>query len=407
MYITHFALPSPSICRGSALRARKAGLLRAVRASSISEAALFWCPCCARRLVEHARSRAIRIPFAGSHAQWCLCCIASLSRRRVVALGRNPIAVLCGEMLVTLHVGGGLLSLLLESKAQQDKAQHVTLAPCLRMTGLYLDRSLAMFLCLHRMSAGKQMAMCVHLIGSRYPFLRAWSEEDEEDGVHDGCKLAAGSVKVLYNNSKTFKWILPSQFKSMLRVSSRPSAPYALAGQLLKQTHNWITTWHLRHFEVSRGYLQWWATVDDANAGKSDGTWACGGRVARAGSICQRVLSAEVGPYPLGPDAPAQVVNASSILCPTLRHGFGVSPHVGHFSEAGLLVEASGGADLEALVASVIGAFRRSRPAVTVNGIRRWCAAWMASQGVQGGLLSRPLAETSPQRFLSLRNCRE
>jgi len=112
-------------------------------------------------------------------------------------------------------------------------------------------------------------------------------KEDEEDGVHDGCKLAAGSVKVLYNNSKTFKWILPSQFKSMLRVSSRPSAPYALAGQLLKQTHNWITTWHLRHFEVSRGYLQWWATVDDANAGKSPSTSLClaGLEMSRKGSV--------------------------------------------------------------------------------------------------------------------------
>jgi len=100
-------------------------------------------------------------------------------------------------------------------------------------------------------------------------------DEVQEKCCYDGCKLVGGSVKVLYNNKTTFKWVLPEQFRTMLKPSSRPAAPYSLVGQLLKQTHNWIATWHVRHFELNNGHLQWWMTPEDAKAGRSPRTSLC------------------------------------------------------------------------------------------------------------------------------------
>merc|ERR1719512_679264 len=88
-----------------------------------------------------------------------------------------------------------------------------------------------------------------------------------EDGEHDGLALPEGSVKVQYNNRKQFKWVTPVQLKQYVKPSRRPMPPPTLLGELLKETHNLITQWHVRYFELSKGYLQWWLSSDDAKNG--------------------------------------------------------------------------------------------------------------------------------------------
>lgn len=89
----------------------------------------------------------------------------------------------------------------------------------------------------------------------------------EEAAEHDGLKLPKGSVKIQYNNRRQFKWVTPAQNKQYLRPSKRPVPPPTLLGELMKETHNWITQWHVRYFELSKGYLQWWMSSDDARSG--------------------------------------------------------------------------------------------------------------------------------------------
>lgn len=89
----------------------------------------------------------------------------------------------------------------------------------------------------------------------------------DADGTHDGLKLPKDAVKVQYNNRRQFKWITPAQTNAYLRPSRRPAPPPTLLGELLKETHQWITVWHVRYFELSKGYLQWWLNADDAKNG--------------------------------------------------------------------------------------------------------------------------------------------
>mmetsp|Transcript_70883 Transcript_70883/g.148279 ORF Transcript_70883/g.148279 Transcript_70883/m.148279 type:complete len:453 (-) Transcript_70883:53-1411(-) len=88
-----------------------------------------------------------------------------------------------------------------------------------------------------------------------------------EDGVHDQMQLTAGSIKVCYNNRKTFKWLLPEQIEQFVKPSGRPRPPQSLYGDLFKETHNWITSWHVRYFDLSKGYLQWWPSKEEAKQG--------------------------------------------------------------------------------------------------------------------------------------------
>merc|ERR1719162_2862192 len=89
----------------------------------------------------------------------------------------------------------------------------------------------------------------------------------QEAGEHDGLALPKDSVKVQYNNRRQFKWVTPLQLKQYVRPSKRPVPPPTLLGELLKETHNWISQWHVRYFELSKGYLQWWISSDDAKNG--------------------------------------------------------------------------------------------------------------------------------------------
>merc|ERR1740139_862620 len=89
----------------------------------------------------------------------------------------------------------------------------------------------------------------------------------EKQESRDGLDLPAGSVKVQYNSRKLFKWVNPAQMQGYLRKSLRPRPPNAVTGEMLKETHNWVSTWHVRYFELCRGYFQWWQTADHAKTG--------------------------------------------------------------------------------------------------------------------------------------------
>lgn len=81
-----------------------------------------------------------------------------------------------------------------------------------------------------------------------------------EPGTHQGFALPAGAVKVQYSEGKRAKWIPPDEAVKLLKVA--PTAPPVLVGTLLKETHNFITEWHQRHFQISRGLMKWWLTQD-------------------------------------------------------------------------------------------------------------------------------------------------
>merc|ERR1711966_643634 len=43
--------------------------------------------------------------------------------------------------------------------------------------------------------------------------------------------------------------------------------PPSFLGKMKKETHNILTEWHVRHFELQDGFLTWWITAEDAVAG--------------------------------------------------------------------------------------------------------------------------------------------
>jgi len=88
----------------------------------------------------------------------------------------------------------------------------------------------------------------------------------------DGLSLAPGTAKIQYAKGQRYKWVTPEQQKEHLKPSKRPKVPNPLKGELLKETHNFITEWHVRHFELSQGFLQWWMTKEDAVKGKKPNT---------------------------------------------------------------------------------------------------------------------------------------
>lgn len=85
--------------------------------------------------------------------------------------------------------------------------------------------------------------------------------------MQDGLSLPAGSVKIQYQNDHRLKWIPPCHLTRCLRKSERPRPPKALTGELLKETHNWVAEWHVRYFQLKRGWLQWWVNREDAVEG--------------------------------------------------------------------------------------------------------------------------------------------
>lgn len=90
-------------------------------------------------------------------------------------------------------------------------------------------------------------------------------ERVSEVCVRDGCRLRAGSVKVLYSQRQRFRWIPPRRFAEQLRASARPSPPRAMAGQLQMEVGEGF--WRTVHVELCKGFVQWWGSEAEAQQG--------------------------------------------------------------------------------------------------------------------------------------------
>lgn len=87
-----------------------------------------------------------------------------------------------------------------------------------------------------------------------------------EAGTYDGVDVPAGAIKVKYGNNRKIKWI-SREFLEFVKLSTRPVPPSPLVGEMMKQTHNWLSEWHPRYFQLNQGWMQWWKTAQDARKG--------------------------------------------------------------------------------------------------------------------------------------------
>jgi len=88
----------------------------------------------------------------------------------------------------------------------------------------------------------------------------------ETSTTPDGKTLPEGCAKVVYSNGQRGKWLHPDVLynKNVVQASIKPTS---FKGFLKKETHNILSEWHVRYFELRNGYLSWWITVDDAKKG--------------------------------------------------------------------------------------------------------------------------------------------
>jgi len=106
------------------------------------------------------------------------------------------------------------------------------------------------------------------------PFLNKWFLDGEvmeavtETTTIDRTQVGAGSVKVVYNNFKQFRWLAPAQFAGQLRPSLRPSPPQRISFHLGKETHGWFTEWHKRFFVLDHGCILWWVSEEEKDSAK-------------------------------------------------------------------------------------------------------------------------------------------
>jgi outer membrane biosynthesis protein TonB len=84
--------------------------------------------------------------------------------------------------------------------------------------------------------------------------------------THEGKPLPAGCGKIVYNAGSRGKWLQPEALndRSVVKPSIRPTT---FTGFLKKETHNILSEWHVRYFELKDGYLTWWITLEDARTG--------------------------------------------------------------------------------------------------------------------------------------------
>jgi len=103
----------------------------------------------------------------------------------------------------------------------------------------------------------------------------------DEQGLHDGFRIPAGSMKAQYSGGRKFKWVTPLQAEEFLKASDRPRAPPPKLGNLYKETHNFFSEWHIRHFQLNKGFLLWWLSAEAARAGAKPN-----GVVSLLGLVC-------------------------------------------------------------------------------------------------------------------------
>lgn len=89
-----------------------------------------------------------------------------------------------------------------------------------------------------------------------------------ESFMQNNLRVAAGSMKVVYNDGSQFRWVAPHEMEDFIRISPRPRPPDAMVGELLKESHFlFFTSWTKHYVELSKGFMQWWRTRDEATRG--------------------------------------------------------------------------------------------------------------------------------------------
>lgn len=89
-------------------------------------------------------------------------------------------------------------------------------------------------------------------------------EQIEENGE---C-VPAGSTKVVYGNGRRCKWVPGHKLADIVRRSPRPRAPPTQCGVHQLEVYSWFMPgWEQRYFELNKGFMQWWPSMDDAKAG--------------------------------------------------------------------------------------------------------------------------------------------
>jgi len=85
-----------------------------------------------------------------------------------------------------------------------------------------------------------------------------------QSGVMDGVSVSAGSTKIVYGHGMYFKWVESQRLTELVRQSSRPHPPEALAGHLTEAKQGrW---WAWCYFRLQKGALQWWDTKEASSA---------------------------------------------------------------------------------------------------------------------------------------------
>lgn len=118
----------------------------------------------------------------------------------------------------------------------------------------------------------------LHAIGDMVEFWsessRKWVLDGEVEEVvvesrkEKGYCIQAGSVKISFDNGRRAEWLPPSQVKTNVRPSARPRPPAPMMGELWKEAHRWTTYRHKRYVELSKGFLRWWDSKEDAKHGR-------------------------------------------------------------------------------------------------------------------------------------------
>lgn len=90
--------------------------------------------------------------------------------------------------------------------------------------------------------------------------------KDEASVTPEGKELPKGCAKIVYSNGQRGKWLHPDVLynKNVVQASIKPTR---FKGFLKKETHNLLSEWHVRYFELRNGYLSWWITVEDGKKG--------------------------------------------------------------------------------------------------------------------------------------------
>jgi hypothetical protein len=89
----------------------------------------------------------------------------------------------------------------------------------------------------------------------------------ETSATGDGKPLPAGCAKITYDNGQKVKWLQPEVLANKLVVKPFVKPP-KFHGLMLKQTHGLMASqWNLRHFDLSDGFLSWWKSKADYDAG--------------------------------------------------------------------------------------------------------------------------------------------